>query len=218
MKFSKLDFLRALAIGEAIALLSLPVLKNIKFFELAFVEIYKIGIVLVWIIFVPIVSVSGLYLAYRLSARWPISFQIGKYGLIGWLNTFLSAGVFNVLILITGVATGFLMDVFFAVAFAITITHSFFWQKFWTFKAHNSNNGKIEYIKFFTITTITSLLNIFLLHIIINSIGAPQGVDPKMWANIAFAMLIPIAFLGNFFGYKIFVFTHKPPQPLPYEN
>jgi len=41
---------------------------------------------------------------------------------------------------------------------------------------------------------------------LINTIGAPQGIDPKVWANIAFFVLIPISFLGNFFGYKIFVF------------
>ena len=209
IKFLKTDFWGAIIAGELIALLSLLVLKNVGFFGLAILEgsgsVYLF--LALWLIFIPIVSVSGLYFSYRLSIyKWPIIFKIGKYGIIGGLNTFLSMGILNFFILVTGVATGWLIDVFLAIAFATTITHSFFWQKFWTFGANNTNNGKTEYIRFFTVTTTTSLLNLFLLHIIINTIGAPDGIDPKIWANIAFAILIPIAFLGNFFGYKIFVF------------
>ncbi|MEK7646898.1 MAG: GtrA family protein [Patescibacteria group bacterium] len=209
IKFSKTDFWSAIIAGELIALLSLPVWKNLGFFELAVLrDQWPAYLVLaLWMIFMPAISVASLYLSYRLAVyKWPILFKIGKYGIIGWLNTFLSAGIFNVLILITGIAEGWLADIFFAIAFAITITQSFFWQKFWTFGAHHINQTKIEYVKFFTVTTATSLLNIFLLHIIINTIGAPQGIDSKIWANMAFVMLIPVAFFGNFFGYKIFVF------------
>lgn len=207
--FSKMDVCGAIIAGVLIALLSLPVLKNVGFFELSIVQgkwpTYLF--LILWLIVMPLVSVSGLFASYRLAMyKWPIVFKLGKYGLIGSLNTFLSMGIFNFFILVTGIAAGWLIDVFLAIAFTITITHSFFWQKFWTFGANNTNNGRTEYIKFFTVTTTTSLLNIFLLHIIINTIGAPQGVDLKVWANIAFVVLIPISFLGNFFGYKFFVF------------
>ena len=209
IKFSKTDFWGAIIAGEFIALLSLLVLKNVGFFDIAILQsrIFIYLFLILWLFFVPLVSVLGLYVSYRLAVyKWPIIFKIGKYGIIGWLNTFLSAGIFNFFILITGIATGWWIDVFLAVAFVITITHSFFWNKFWTFMAHSSNNGKTEYVKFLTVTGITSLLNIFLLHIIINTIGAPSGIDQKIWANIAFVMLIPVTFFGNFFGYKIFVF------------
>ena len=209
IKFSKIDFWSAIAAGELIALLSLPVLKNLGFFELAILRNRWSACLFLalWFILMPLASVSGLYFSYRLAIfKWPIIFKIGKYGIIGWLNTFLSAGIFNLLMLLTGVAKGLIVDIFIVVAFAITITHSFFWQKFWIFGANRTNKAKIEYVKFFIVTTATSLFNIFLLHIIINTIGAPQEVDLKVWANIAFAILIPAAFFGNFFGYKIFVF------------
>lgn len=209
IRFSKIDFWGAVSAGELIAILSLPVLKNLGFFELAILsDAQSVYLFLVlWLISMPLASVSGLYMSYRLAVyKWPTIFEIGKYGIVGWMNTFLSAGIFNFFILVTGIAKGWFADVFFAIAFTITITQSFFWQKFWTFGANHTNKAKIEYIKFFTVTTTTSLLNIFLLHIIINTIGAPEGIDQKIWANIALAILIPVAFFGNFFGYKIFVF------------
>ncbi|MEK9183696.1 MAG: GtrA family protein [Patescibacteria group bacterium] len=210
IRFSKIDFWGAVAAGELIAFLSLPILKNLMFFELAiFQNRWFIYLFLAfWLIFVPLASVTGLYFSYRLAVlKWPTIFEIGKYGIVGWMNTFLSAGIFNFFILVTGIVKGWLVDIFLVVAFIITVSQSFFWQKFWTFDANHTNKTKIEYVKFFTVTTATSLLNIFLLHIIINTIGAPSGIDSKIWANIAFAVLIPIAFFGNFFGYKIFVFN-----------
>ncbi|KKR74460.1 MAG: hypothetical protein UU18_C0027G0001, partial [Parcubacteria group bacterium GW2011_GWB2_40_8] len=57
-----------------------------------------------------------------------------------------------------------------------------------------------------TITGLVSLLNIFLMHILINTIGSPEFLNERIWTNLAFAMLVPVSFLGNFFGYKFFVF------------
>lgn len=199
IKFSKSDFWRAFVAGEGIALLLIPILKNLKIFNLT--------LVFIWIIFLPFAAALGLYLVHRLTIhRWPVAFQVAKYGIIGLLNTFLAAAIFNFLILITGIARGLWMDVFIAVSFCGGLTNSFFWNKFWTFNANNTGKTKKEYVNFFVVTGIVSLLNAFLMHILINVIGAPHGLDPRVWANIAFFVLIPISFLGNFFGYKIFVF------------
>lgn len=199
IKFSKSDFWRAFIAGEGIALLSLPIFKNLKIFNL--------NLIFIWIIFLPFAAALGLYFVYRLTInRWSVVFQVGKYGIIGLLNTFLAAAIFNFLILVTGITQGLWMDAFIVIAFCGGVTNSFFWNKFWTFNANNNGKAKKEYVKFFVITGIVSLLNAFLMHILINVIGAPHGLDSKIWANIAFALLIPISFLGNFFGYKIFVF------------
>jgi len=199
IKFLKSDFWRAFIAGEGIALLSLPIFKNLK--------IFNSTLIFIWIIFLPFVAALGLYLVYRLTIqRWSAAFQVAKYGIIGLLNTFLAAAILNFFILITGIAKGLWVDVFVFVAFCGGVTNSFFWNKFWTFRANNTGKAKKEYVKFFAVTGAVSLLNVFLMHILINTIGAPQGIDPKVWANIAFFVLIPISFLGNFFGYKIFVF------------
>lgn len=212
VKFLKADFWRAFIIGEATAILALPILKNIKFFEFSYLErgwIFYFFLIL-WIIILPIAFAIGLFLVHSLTVlRWPVIFEIGKYGLVGLLNTFMSAGIFNVFILATGIATGLIVDFFILIAFVITVTHSFFWNKFWTFKANNRDGAEMEYVKFFSVTGGTAILEVFIMHILINTFGAPSDIDPKIWANISFAFLIPLAFLGNFFGYKIFVFKNN---------
>jgi len=132
--------------------------------------------------------------------------QVGKYGIIGIMNTLLHAGIFNFLIWITDIAKGFFVILFFLIAFVITVTHSFFWNKFWTFKAGGTAKSKKEYTRFFVITSVVSLIYAGLMHVLINVIGAPAGISDKFWANISFVILIPGAFLGNFFGYRIIVF------------
>ena len=65
---------------------------------------------------------------------------------------------------------------------------------------------KKEYLVFFAVSAAVAFLNVFLLHILVNIIGAPRGIESRVWANIAYFSLIPVSFFGNFFGYKIFVF------------
>ncbi len=60
--------------------------------------------------------------------------------------------------------------------------------------------------KYYRIVKDVRGLNVLLLHLIVNIIGAPDGIDPKIWANIALAMILPVSILGNFFGCKVFVF------------
>lgn len=198
--------------GEAIALLVIPVFQNLKILDLirSWDAISLFWFLVLWLLFLPTAVVVGLYFFYRVSvARWPIFFQIGKYGIVGWLNTFLFAGLVNFLVWLTGVAEGFSVDLFAIIAFVLSSINSFYWNKFWTFEAKNTVDIKKEYIKFFVISAVMSLINTGVIHLLVNTIGAPQAIDAKIWVNIVIAITIPIAFFGNFLGYKIFVFKDK---------
>lgn len=156
----------------------------------------------------PPLSGLALFLSYKLAlfSQRIFFFEVGKYGLIGILNTLISGGLFNLLMAITGVSRGLIADLFIALAFSAAITHSFFWNKFWTFKAHGKKEIKKEYFKFFAVSGAVALLNLFLMHVLINIVGNYFNIEPKIWANISIGILIPVSFLGNFFGYKILVF------------
>lgn len=212
IKITKKDFLLAVLAGELAAWLSFPVLKNLKFFDmLAGRGINAVTFSVFWILFIPFGAIAGLSFFYFL-AKYKDRigfFELGKYGIIGVLNTFLNAGVYNLLIFITNAASGFVVDIFFIIAFAITITNSFFWNKFWSFEERKVENIKTEAIQFFAISAGVALVNAIILHIIINTIGAPTGVEPKIWANVALGFTIITAFLGNFFSYKYIVFSVK---------
>lgn len=209
IKLSKKDFWLAILAGEIVAWLSLPVLKNIKI--LGLLAKWGIGLKLFtvfWALFIPASAIFALYLFY-LAAKFKnqIGFlQMGRYGIIGVLNTFLNAGIFNFLIFVTNIALGFTLDSFFVIAFMITVVNSFFWNRHWTFEETGTGAVGREAFRFFLVSGVTAVINTGLLHLIVNVIGAPMGVDPKIWANVGLVFAIIIAFFGNFFGYKFIVF------------
>ena len=212
IKFTKKDLFLAGLAGELAALLSFPILKNLKVFDILRDQgINLISFSIFWIIFVPAGAILALNLFYFL-AKYKNRvgfFQLGKYGVIGVLNTFLNAGVYNFFIFITNISLGFTLDLFFIIAFVITVTNSFIWNKFWAFEDKEIENTKIEAIKFFVISAFVASINAVILHIIVNVVGAPAGMDPKIWANVALGFTIITAFLGNFFSYKYIVFSTK---------
>lgn len=205
------DSYRALLIGEAIAILSLPILINIKIFELFIFKNVNLYLLLIfWLILTPLAVLLWLNLCFRLSLFYSnVFYEIGKYGIVGCLNTFLDAGILNLFVLISGIARGWPVVVFLFFSFTITISQSFFWNKFWIFKAGGAGKTKQEYLKYFMVTASISLINLFLFNLLVNVIGAPEIIDPKIWVNISFAVLFPISLFGNFFGSKILVFKKE---------
>jgi putative flippase GtrA len=107
---------------------------------------------------------------------------------------------------LTDISAGFYIDLFAVTAFVIAVTNSFFWNKYWAFEERKSETFKEEAIKFFIISSAVAFINISIIHVTVNVIGAPAGTDPKIWANVALVFAIVVAFLGNFFGYKYIVF------------
>ncbi len=212
IKFTKKDFWLAILAGEASAWLSLPILKNLKIFDILTERgINIMGFSIFWILFIPMGAVLALKLFYFLAKRKNRVgfFELGKYGVIGVLNTMLNAGVYNFFIFITNTFSGFTLDLFFVIAFVITVVNSFIWNKFWAFEEKEIENIKTEAIKFFGISTIVATVNAVILHVIVNVIGAPVSMDLKIWANVALSFTIITAFLGNFFSYKYMVFSDK---------
>lgn len=212
IKITKKDLFLAVLAGELAALLSFSMLKNIKVFDiLAKQGINAMNFSIFWVLFVPVGAILGLNFFYFLAkykARVGF-FELGKYGIIGVLNTMLNAGVYNFFIFITDIVSGITLDIFFIIAFSITVTNSFFWNKFWAFEERKIENIKTEAIQFFAISAGVALVNAVILHIIVNTVGAPIGIEPKIWANVALGFTIITAFLGNFFSYKYIVFSAK---------
>lgn len=209
INYSRRDLYLVILAGELVAWLSLPTLKNIQILD-ALVK-WGIGLkafAVFWAFFVPICAALGLGLFYLVAKNKNRIgfFQLGKYGVIGVLNTLLNAGIYNLLIFTTNIASGLVIDSFFAVAFVITVTNSFFWNRYWAFGGTGTETVGKDAFQFFFVSTIVAVINIGILHVIVNVIGAPAGIDLKIWANIALAFTIITAFLGNFFGYKFIVF------------
>jgi putative flippase GtrA len=152
--------------------------------------------------------IEKLGLLYEHKVR-PNIREFFKYGLIGALSTVLNLAIFNSLILITGHEQGAYLVLFTVITYVVVITHSFFWNKYWVFKKQNTEEGRREYIRFFSITGVMALINIGVVHLLANIVGPQFGLSQHAWDNVALLVNIPINVVGNYFGYKFLVFKAR---------
>jgi dolichyl-phosphate beta-glucosyltransferase len=195
-------------LGGAMALLLLPTLQNLG--ALSFLATHGLPVfftVVLLVLLLPFCMLAGALGLSLLPLHKHSAAQFSRYGVVGAYNTVLNAAIFNSLIFLSGISQGPWVTVFALITFAIVITQAFFWNIFWTFHHSSPQNRKQQYIRFFAVTSTTALVNLGLIHIIVNVIGPPGGLSTAVWANCALLFTIFTAVIGNFFGYKFFVFA-----------
>ncbi len=192
---SKKDLLLALIIGLVAAVILLLVGLNIS------VKIPFGGWVL---IILPIVSISGLWLASLVARKIPLVWQFAKFFLVGALNTLIDLGVLNLLILLTGIAQGRTFSLFKGIAFVVAVINSYYWNKLWTFKAGRGGFGP-----FFLVSAGGLLVNIGVASFVVNILGAPSQISLPVWANVGALVATFASLVWNFIGYKFIVFKNE---------
>jgi putative flippase GtrA len=132
--------------------------------------------------------------------------QFLGYGAVGLLNTALSFLLINLGMAATGATNGPIFILISLIVFIVLVFHSFLWNRFLIFKRENPRELHREYTAFFLVTGFTSLVNLFILHVLVDAIGPQAGLSPHAWANVGIALTIPVAVILNFLGYKFIVF------------
>ena len=193
----KIDIALALITGEITALFFYLLLKDIA-------RIGNLGLILA--ISFPILTVICLWVTWLLGKRFLWIFQMAKYLLIGVLATIADLGVLNILMWITGVATGVSFSAFKGISFVMATTAKYFGDKFWAFeKTERAGMGK-EFSQFFIVTLIGLGLNVGAASLVVNVIGSQFGMSEKLWANVGGIAAAFAVTAWNFIGYKFFVF------------
>lgn len=131
--------------------------------------------------------------------------QFGKFCAVGVLNTFLGFSVLNLLMYFTGISRGYFYSLFLALAFIISVTNSYFWNKFWSFQSQTPASPS-EFSRFLFFTFIGLLINNAVASFLNNVVGPLGGIRPIIWANISALMAIAVSFLWNFFSYRYLIF------------
>jgi len=198
----KNDIINSLILGELIFIFLLPIDWVIGIFAKLGIEKFKYFAAIV----LPFATATGYWLLFELGKKIPIMLQLARYGLIGVFNTIANLGIINIFIFWTGVSSGFQADIFAAITFALVVTNSFFWNKYWTFGAGSNQKTVREYIEFFVVSLSGAFINVSLFHVIVNVIGPKGGMGSEAWMNVAVVIGIPISLAWNFTGYKFFVF------------
>lgn len=200
-KFKKRsDYEYALILGLTISVFLLPL---VSAFNLAFP-----GFLLDSVLFFgfPLLSLAYIFIAkslfYKVSTLWEFS----KFLLVGTTNTAVHFGVLNILINITGVASGWPLLLITAVSFTAAVVHSYIWSTHWSFKASKHRTHR-EFQKFFEVSFVSLLLSITIVYLITEVFNT--GPKTVLLANCANAVAAVVALFSNFIGYKLLVFNPK---------
>lgn len=194
----KIDIILAVITGEVAAWFFYGILKTLKI-DLGF---------FIWglLILFPPLSLFGLWIAYIIGKKFLFVFQAAKFLLVGVLATVVDLGIFNALILISGIASGFYASVFKGISFIVATCSKYFGDKFWAFeKMEKTGMGK-EFSQFFIVTLIGFGVNVGLFSFINSIIGPRLGIEEKIWANIGAILAAIVTSVWNFIGYKFIVF------------
>src|SRR3989338_10168961 len=113
------------------------------------------------------------YLTAEVLSKWiPLFRQLGRFAIVGVLNTIVDFAIFNLLISYVGVAEGILADVFKGISFVVAVVNSYYWNKYWTFQV--KEKVKSEVLEFLMISLVGFALNVGTFHVIVNVVG-PLG-------------------------------------------
>jgi len=207
------DYLAAAVVGELVAWLTLAVAKGLQSGAVNAILILlreKLSVFGFLPVIFPIGAVVAFAIAHFLVKKIPVFLQVVKFGLVGVLNTFVDLGVLNLLILITGFASGVYFSVFKGISFIVAVINSYYWNKFWTFKKKDpgavDNRRGSEFAQFLAVSVGGFLVNVGAASLVVNLIGPIGGIDPRTWANLGAIIATLVALAWNFLGYKFFVF------------
>ncbi|MEN8252428.1 MAG: GtrA family protein [Patescibacteria group bacterium] len=200
-EINRTDFYLVSFIGFSFALFSIPIIinLNIHFFTL------NITSVLTLIIFFVLLANIALWIAWLISKYVPIAFQIAKFAAVGAFNTFFDWGVLNLLIAMTGIATGLGFSIFKSISFVLAATGAYFWNKYWTFDAKEKPT-KEEIVKFIIVSVSGFIINVGLASLIVTIFQDATPLTKEQLANVAAASATFASLIWNFVGYKLFVF------------
>lgn len=209
LNFAKWDIWGSLIIGEVVAWL-LFVMAKVNAHELPIPSgvaetLTSINGAIGLAVVLPLLSVAGLYVAYILAKKIRMIFEAAKFALVGALNTFVDLGVLNLLIFMTGIASGSMFSVFKGTSFIIAAVNSYVWNKYWTFESKQGNIGK-EFAQFMFVSVIGFFLNVGTAAAVVNWVGPQFGIAAGPWANVGALAGTFVVFVWNFVGYKFWVF------------
>lgn len=197
----KQDIVVAASVGFVVGFFLIFIARNIEIDQ-------KIPFLAAAPIVLALISAMGIITASWMGRKFPLLFEAAKFALVGVLNTMVDLGMLNVLIFVSGIAGGALFSLFKAISFLVSVTNSYVWNKFWTFKS-GKGSRPVEFAKFVTIAAGGFVINVGIASLIVNGIGPPTGISSKIWANAGAILATLIAMTWNFLGYKFIVFRKK---------
>lgn len=134
---------------------------------------------------------------------------------IGGFNTLVSAALLNLFVFVTGVARGPLVIIFSLASFVIVLAQSYLWNRFWVFRHNPTQKTHVQFGAFAMVAIMAVIVSTSILHLVVNVIGAPPGIAPRLWVNVAILVSLPFSFSCGYFGNRFFVFRKDRQKETP---
>lgn len=193
----KKDLLASLLLGVIAGPLAVIVLKGLNI---------NVPWYLVVIAF-PIITVVGILVGRLLSKVIGIMYKFVKFGEVGGLNWLVDLGVINLLVLVSGVAAGWLTVLYKAISFSVAVVNSYFWNRGWVFSDAQKQDQTKEAGKFLVASLLGLGFNLLVFSIVkFGGQAFVPGLSDTQWVNVATIVGSLSAMIFNFVLYKIWVF------------
>jgi putative flippase GtrA len=137
--------------------------------------------------------------------------QFLRFILVGSLNFCLNTSVLNLLAHYTHIYSGPAVSLFSAIAFAVTVSVSYLFNRNWTFKASGRNS--ISYPIFCALTLVGFGIGNAVIFTISTYVPVPRGVTPALWLNFANCTAAGFGLVWNFTAYRHIVFRRPAAEP-----
>ena len=154
----------------------------------------------------PVLFMAGLWVVDLVSRRLPFFVQFGKFAAVGLSSAAIDFGVLNILSMTTGVTAGFILGGVNVPGFIVAVVSSYFWNKFWTFKAGGNGGVMQDFLKLWPVATVGLILNSGLIILITTVIPPFFGVSATTHLNMAKVIATILVLFWNFLGLKFLVF------------
>ena len=152
----------------------------------------------------PVVAVTGMSVSYFLGKRLRVLWQLGKFGLVGVLNTAIDFGILNSLIFVTKITGGVGIIPLNIISFSTAIINSYFWNKKWVFGVN-----KASFVVFVVVTLIGLGINTGVVYFLTTFVSPIIVNSDTLWANFAKVLATLLSLVWNFAGYRLIVFKKK---------
>jgi putative flippase GtrA len=210
-RMTKRDYSLSLVSGLLIGVLALPVLK------MARTDLYsKVAFIIIPLSLIGIPA--GLTICKVLSRRAPVIWEVGKFVVIGLLNTLADWGTLALLTasfreylgveptysIIPGIAS---YSLYKSTSFVVAVINSYYWSKYWTFLRPNIKRTRTDFLKFFIASAIGFGINVGVSTYVFSYIR-PGSFTIDQWGLIGAAFGTLFGLTWNFFAYKFMVFRY----------
>lgn len=155
-------------------------------------------------VFLAILGINVGYFLSRVLA--PFFFQLAKFGAVGASNFSIDIGVYSLLILLTGIVSGVFIPIFKGLSFVVAVINSYLWNKHWSFEDKSKEDVGKEFIQFLVVSIIGMVVNVGIVHFLVNILGTIGEIDEKIWATLSASISAIVVLSWNFIGYKFIVF------------